>query len=310
MNINITHAIFTFFALYFVYDNYKKYISDDKDNILSLNLKNIYSNLSELLFLKNKENNKIKNNEENKENKENKEKKYEKYIDIKDDNSNKSISRKSMDEECNKEANNENLNNEDINDELEFNYDYILSNENIDFDLIPNNTYVYFNIGTKDKLYGTIIFRLYDDICPITANNFRKLSTKSPLMEDNQPAYTGCNFFRIIKKFMIQSGDFENNNGTGGVSIYGKYFDDEDLTIPIDKPGLLVSANKGPNTNNSQFFITTSSAQHLDGKHVVFGEVISGMEVVRIIEDMNVNDEYYPTTEVYIRQSGLLLSTI
>lgn len=308
MNINITHAVFAFFAFYFVYDNYKKYMSDDKDNNLSLNLKNIINNFSELLFSKNKENKFI----EKKEKKEDNEIKYEKYVDLKDDNSNLSISRKSMDEEDNNINNlNKNENeNEDINEELEFNYDYILSNENIDFDLIPKNTYVYFNIGTKDKLYGTVIFRLYDDICPITSNNFRKLSTKSPITDDNQPAYTGCNFFRIIKNFMVQSGDFENNNGSGGVSIYGEYFEDEDLTIPIDKPGLLVSANNGPNTNNSQFFITTSSAQHLDGKHVVFGEVISGMDIIRIIEDMNVNDEYYPTTEVYIRQSGLLLNTV
>jgi cyclophilin family peptidyl-prolyl cis-trans isomerase len=304
MNVNITHAVFAFFVLYFMYDNYKKYLSEENNSTLSLYLKNIISNFQELLF--SKKNNKIENikNTENINNINN--------INDRDDNKSIiSISRKSMDNEDIKQEENieENIEQEE-NQDIDFNYDYILDNENIDFDLIPKNTNVYFDIGTKDKFYGTIIFKLYDDICPITANNFRKLSVKSPIEDDNQPAYTGCNFFRIIKNFMIQSGDFEHNDGNGGVSIYGEHFEDENLTINLDKPGLLVSANKGPNTNNSQFFITTSPAHHLDGKHVVFGEVISGMDIVKIIEDMNVNDEYYPTTEIYIRQSGLLLKTI
>ena len=169
MNINITHAVFAFFAFYFVYDNYKKIYVHDKDNNLSLNLKNIINNFSELLFSKNKENKLI----EKKEKKEDNEIKYEKYVDLKDDNSNISISRKSwmkkihnINNNINNNTNNENTNNlnenedvnEDINEELEFNYDYILSNENIDFDLIPKNTYVYFNIGTKinymEQLYS------------------------------------------------------------------------------------------------------------------------------------------------------------
>ena len=309
MNVNITHAVFAFFVLYFIYDNYKKYLLEENNSTLSLYLKNILSNFQELLF--SNKNNKIKNTQNIPNNTENNIQNNN-INDKDDDKSIISISRKSMDNEDIKPKENieENIEQEDINNDIEFNYDYILGNENIDFDLIPKDTNVYFDIGTKDKFFGTIIFKLYDDICPITANNFRKLSVKSPLQDDTQPAYTGCNFFRIVKNFMIQSGDFEHNNGNGGVSIYGEHFEDENLTISLDKPGLLVSANKGPNTNNSQFFITTSSAHHLDGKHVVFGEVISGMDIVKIIEEMNVNDEYYPTTEIYIRQSGLLLKTI
>jgi peptidylprolyl isomerase len=218
----------------------------------------------------------------------------------------KSSSRKSMDYEQEHHEDDSNTLSP-INEHL--NYEYILSNENVDFDTIPKNTNIYFDIGTKKQHYGTLIIKLYDDICPITCNNFRKLSVKSPITDDNQPAYTGCNFFRIVKKFMIQSGDFENNDGTGGVSIYGKHFDDENLSISLDKEGLLVSANNGSNTNGSQFFITTAPAQHLDGKHVVFGEIISGMNIIKTIEDMNVDDKYYPSTEIYITKSGILLPT-
>jgi cyclophilin family peptidyl-prolyl cis-trans isomerase len=285
LNINLNHFIIGILSLYILYTNYQKFFKDDK-----INFNNLIKNFQELLFSK-----KIKNKNE--------------VNDIEGNitpQTQKSISRLSMDNE----EDNEDLEIE-LSDDEENNYDYkdILNNINIDFDNIPGDNYVYFNVGTKDKNYGSIIFKLYDDICPVTSNNFRKLAVKSPIEEDEQSAYAGCMFFRIVKNFMIQTGDFENNDGSGGVSIYGKYFEDEDLTISLNKPGLLVMANKGPDTNNSQFFITTSDAQHLDGKHVVFGEVIYGMNIIKTIEDTPVNEEYKPSIEIYITKSGLLLPT-
>merc|ERR1712176_763404 len=158
---------------------------------------------------------------------------------------------------------------------------------------------VFFDLAVNGRAAGRMTFKLYDDVTPKTSENFRQLCTGEAGF-----GYEGSHFHRVINQFMAQGGDFTNHNGTGGKSIYGRTFADENFELRHTKPGLLSMANAGPNTNGSQFFITFVECPWLDGKHTVFGEVEQGQDDLMELLERCGSQSGRPRAEIVIEKSG------
>mmetsp|Transcript_18066 Transcript_18066/g.50557 ORF Transcript_18066/g.50557 Transcript_18066/m.50557 type:complete len:293 (+) Transcript_18066:284-1162(+) len=175
--------------------------------------------------------------------------------------------------------------------------------------------FVYMDVRAGERELGRLVLGLHGNVAPITVRNFVELCTgfKAPQEEGNEEGegkeltFRGSPFHRIIPRFMAQGGDITMGNGTGGVSIYGGKFDDENFVLKHDQAGILSMANAGPNTNGSQFFILFEPQPHLDGKHTVFGRVVDNdsMKVLRKMEDLGTKSGA-PKDAVYISECGLL----
>lgn len=195
----------------------------------------------------------------------------------------------------------QNKNDENLNGKNNFKSENLL--KPINFEDI--NSQPYFDIRIGDQDMGRITFQLFDEEVPKTCRNFRYLCSHG--LFKNEPSYQNTKFHRVIKDFMLQGGDITRGDGTGGYSIYGEHFDDENFNLTHNQPGMLSMANAGPNTNNSQFFITTKKTPWLDNKHVVFGIVISGFDIVKKIEDIQTNEKDQPIQDIIIVKSGLII---
>jgi peptidyl-prolyl isomerase F (cyclophilin D) len=170
----------------------------------------------------------------------------------------------------------------------------------IDACTLRSQPQVFFDMTLDGEDIGQIVMRLRFDVCPKTCENFKQLCTGEPGF-----GFKESSFHRVIPGFMCQGGDFTNHNGTGGKSIYGEKFEDENFQLKHTGEGILSMANAGPGTNGSQFFLCTAKTAWLDGKHVVFGKVLTGMDVVKAIEEVG-SQSGATSKKVEIKNCGLM----
>lgn len=142
---------------------------------------------------------------------------------------------------------------------------------------------IYIDVKHQKKPLGRIVFGLFGKLAPKAVSNFRHICLRGI----NGTTYVGSKFHRVINRFLIQGGDIINGDGTGSISKYGDFFADEALNVEHNRPGYLGMANRGPNTNGCQFYVTTVAAKWLDGKHTVFGKVLEGIDTVYAVEDVS-----------------------
>lgn len=160
---------------------------------------------------------------------------------------------------------------------------------------------VFFDMSVDGEEIGRIVFGLFGNTVPKTAENFAQLASG-----ENGYGYEGSKIHRVIKDFMIQGGDFDKKDGSGTKSIYGGYFPDENFTLDHYGPGWLSMANAGPDTNGCQFFITVRETPWLNGKHTVFGKVLKGMDVIKAIEIQQTDESDHPLSDIVISKSGVI----
>ena len=167
---------------------------------------------------------------------------------------------------------------------------------------------IYFDIQVDDRMLGRIVFGMYGDVVPKTVENFVALAKGDHgrgKVSGKPLSFVGSPFHRIIPNFMAQGGDITNGNGRGGESIYGRHFPDENFDLSFTRPYLLAMANAGPDTNGSQFFITFAETSWLNGKHVIFGEVLGGKDVVDWLEGVGTKNGN-PTKNAIVVGCGVL----